>query len=103
MKSSKKKIDTFCICSCAIFFFGFDFQTVGTNLQTFGNFSAISYISIKFYDIFGFKLIFLDIVKILNIYQLILAHKGDKMRFLTFILIEYTKVRVLCFYSFVMS
>ncbi len=98
IEGSEKRNDIFCICSCAIVFFGLDSQTIGTNPQTLDGFFGASYIDTEFHDIFRFKLIFLDIANVLNSYQLILAHKGDKMRFLTFILVKYTKVRVFCFH-----
>lgn len=73
-------------------FFGFDFQTISTNHETFGAISCMSYTNVDFSDIFGFKLILIDIPNILNIYQVILAHKNDEMRFLIFILVEHIKV-----------
>lgn len=32
MEGLEERNDTFYVCDCAIFFFGFDFQIIGTNL-----------------------------------------------------------------------
>lgn len=82
MEGSEKRNNTLCACGGAIFFLGLDFQTAGTNFQTFGGFSGASYTDTQFHDIFRLKLI------LFNIYQPILAYKGDKIRFSTFMLIE---------------
>lgn len=51
-------------------------------------FSGASYTGTEFNDILRLELILLDMTNILDVYQPILAHKGDKMRFLTFMLIK---------------
>lgn len=73
-------------------FFGFDFQTISINHETFGAISCMSYTSVEFSDIFGLKYILIDMPNILNVYQVILAHKKDEMRFLIFIVVELIKV-----------
>lgn len=65
--------------------------------QTFGRFPGASYTGAEFHDIFRLKPIFLNVTDILNIHRPILAHKGNKMRFLTFMLIEWAEIRVPCF------
>lgn len=74
MKDLEERNDTLCVYGCAIIFFGLDFQT-------------------------RFKFILLDVTNKLNVYRPILVHKGDKIRFLTFMLKKHTKVRVSCFNS----
>lgn len=88
MEGLEKKNNTLYACDSIILFLGLDFQTVGTNFLTFGNFFDISYIDTQFHDIFWLKLILFNITNILNIYQLIPAYKRDKMRFSTLMLIE---------------
>lgn len=69
-------------------FLGLDFQTVGSILETFGGFPGASYTGTEFHDILRLKLILLDGTNVLDIYRPILAHMGDKRRFLAFMLIE---------------
>lgn len=88
MEGSERRNNTLCACGGAIFFLGLDFQTAGTNFQTFGGFSGVSYTDTQFHDIFRLKLILFNIANVLDIYQPIIAYKGDKMRFSTFMLIE---------------
>lgn len=92
MEGLEERNNMFCICGYAIFFFGLDFETVGTNLQTFGSFFSVSYTDTKLDDIFGFQLIFFDIANILNVYRPIFIHKRNENRFFIFILVEYIKV-----------
>ena len=92
MEGSEERNNTLCVCGGAIFFLGLDFQTVGTNLQTPGGFPGASYTGTEFHDIFRLELILLDVANVLDVYRPILAHKGDEMRFLTFVLIEQTEV-----------
>lgn len=82
VERSEERNNTLCVYGGTILLFGFDLQIIGTNRQTLGRFPCAPDTGTEFHDVFQLEPILLDVSNVLDTSRLILALKGNKMRFL---------------------